>query len=104
MEEGFSQPHTEQDQGYVEKEVLQIVDEETFSILLNLHKFGVAEVVLEIDVGLPLVEIDAQILLTELVIDDVEAIVNGAMDELEVELHVRSKGAVVVDEQHQVVE
>lgn len=59
---------------------MQIVDDETLSILFDSHKSWQAEVGFEIDILFPLVEINPQIVFADLIADNIETVVDCAMD------------------------
>lgn len=71
--------------------------EESLAILLNVNKGRNAIIGLVVDDLLNTIEIKSQILLTDTIADNLKPIVDGVVDFLKDELHVRPILSIVVD-------
>lgn len=71
--------------------------EESLAILLNVNKGRNAVIGLVVDDLLNTIEIKSQILLTDTIADNLKPIVDGVVDFLKDELHVRPILSIVVD-------
>lgn len=87
----------EQDERYIEQEILYVRLEESLAILLNVNKSRNAVIGLVVDDLLNTIEIKPQILLTDTIADNLKPIVDGVVDFLKDELHVRPILSIVVD-------
>lgn len=78
--------------------------EESLASLLNVNKVRKAVVGLVVDDLLNPIEIKPQILLTDTIADNLKPIIDGVVDLLKYELHVRPILSIVVDVEQEMIE
>lgn len=78
--------------------------EESLAILLDVNKGRKAVVALVVDDFLNPIEIKPKILLTDTIADNLKPIVDGVVDFLKDELHVRPIFSIVVDVEQEMIE